>query len=505
MSTPPPGYLQTSSGLIFPESSIGPAPFGYGGARGNYTAATPDKAQNTVVFPELRATHDLPPQDRLRIQAMARWAERNTGIGNRIVTGIAEMVGSLSPNPVTSDTKWNTEAKALFNEFTGAAMIFDQAGEDSFETRQLTLTRKRLVDGDCLLALTKTSTDNPSTALFEAHQVGNPKGLNASTGWHDGVLRDARYRRLAYGILDESLRPTDVQLDAADSLYFGDPQTHAPRTASAFACFIKRLLDVRMMDNHQLEGIHAANLVGFYLKNSVLEATKARALADRRIATAVAGEAATTPEERRYNMEQVTGTSSTLAELGLGQSFETVQDTRRHPNTDQFVHYFIRDMAWGSGFPPEVLWFLGELTGPGVRFTIRQGERAAKKYRRNLIDRYCQRIWVWTIATFVKQGRLRPCTDSRWWRCDWLEPESMTIDLGRDITSGLDEIERGGNTFANWYGEVKQDWREQFAQKAEELKEAARLEKENGLPPGSLLQKLNNVITLSQGDLKKSA
>jgi len=501
---PPTGYLQTATGLIIPAGTNDVAfspPFGYAGAPGNYTAAVKDPAQASIYFPERRSVFDITPDDRLTILDKARWATRNTGLGNRINEGIAEMVGALAPSPTTTDEEWNQLAKAAFEDVTSSALIFDQAGDENFEQRQLTLTKKLVEDGDCLLALTETASGLPSTALYESPQIGNPKGKSARDGWLDGVQLSGSYRRQAFGILDANLCPTDFSISAFDAIFFGDPKPHAPRGVSKFATFVKRLMDVRQMDNDQLAGIHAANLVGFYLKNNTLENAKAKALMDEAVFKTKFGNTPTADgDQKSYKSEDIFRHSGTMADLNIGQEFATVHDERRHPNTAEFVSYFIRDMAWGTGFPPEVIWFLGQLAGPGVRFMIKSGEKAAKRYRRILRERYCQRIWVWVISKLVKLGRLRPCNDNRWWKCEWLEPESLTIDLGRDIKAGLEEIRAGGNTYANWYGEVKQDWKEQFRQKAAELKEAAKLEKDNDLPPGSLLGQV--IIQLNPNNIQ---
>lgn len=490
---PPPGHLQTSTGLIIPATAFDPAPkaaiggiFGYAGSSGNYTAATKDTSQNSVYFPELRSNWDLSQLDRIELMRKGRWCYSNTGIGARIVDGIAEMVGFMRPSPTTTDSDWNAEAKLIFEEIASSAMIFDQAAEENFYARQITLTKKALTDGDCLLALTETSSGNPSTALYEAPQIGNPKGKTYNDGWIDGVQKNSLHRRLAFGILDENLRATDYQISATNALFFGNARPHAPRGITAFANFVKRLLDVRQMDNDQLAGIHAANLVGFYIKNNALQGGQQAAMVEEAIARNRVGQKPTAAEAKHL-VEDILRDSGTMANLKLGQEIDTVHDERRHPNCEAFVSYLIRDMAWGTGFPPEVLWFLGQLTGPGVRYMIKSGEKAAKRYRRNLIDNYCRRIWVWTVAKLMKQGRLRQCKDPRWWACDWIEPESQTIDLGRDISSGLAEIKSGGNTFESWYGEASQDWRQQFRQRAIELAEAQSLEKEFALKDGTLL------------------
>lgn len=478
----------TESGIWIPETHA---------VSGNYSAANPSTARGYVYFPELRTKHDLVTEDRQKILTKARWVTRNGGIGKRFRDGIAEMVGSLTPQPKTADSDWNQEALSLFLDLAGAPLIFDAAGEENFWQRQLTLTKLMIQDGDTALALSYTTSGNPSTKLYPATQMLSPRGKTHRDGWFDGVLMQGD-RRVAFNLRDEDLREDVVRLDAADAIYFGDPEPGAPRAVSKFAPFVDRMLDVRELDNDEMKGIKAANMVGFYVTNGILQNAQQQAMFQKFVESAQFGQnnAANAPR-RPLKMEQITGYKGDMVNMDLGQDIKTVNDSRRHPNRTDFIDYLIRDFAWGTGFPQEVLWFLGRLTGPAVRYMIKSGERAARHYRDILKRRYCQRIWVWFVSAMMNQGRLRRCKDRRYWQCEWLEPESMTIDLGRDIAAGLSEIKAGGNTFQNWYGEVNQDWEKAFEQRGKEIAKAMEIEARLNLPPGSMLGNVN--ITFAPG------
>lgn len=496
MSLTPSTFTQRPSGLLVPEST------GAAEVSGNYTAAQQSTTRSYVYFPELRPQHDLPAADRKKIIEKARWCATNIGLGTRIVDGIAEMVGALTPQPATTDAEWNQEILALFRDLAGSPLIFDRAGEENFWDRQLTLTKQLVVDGDCLLALTSTSTGNPATQLYLSPQIGTPIGKTYRDGWFDGVLLDASNRRIRYNLKDNDLWKDGLQLSAQDALYFGDPKAQAPRSASKFAPIVDRMLDVRELDNDEMMGIKVSNLVGFYIANATAESIQRLPLSEKfttgRKFGAVQSAGGTGDPTQDLQWESITQPGGTLTTLQPGQEIKAVHDARRHENRQAFIDYFIRDMAWGTGFPPEVIWFLGQLTGPGVRFMIKSGERAAKRYRRLLESRYCRRIWVWFVSKMIKSGRIRPCKDPRYWACEWLEPESLTIDLGRDTKSGLDEIERGGNTFQDWYAQVNADWKAAFRQKATEYAEAQALEKEFNLPPGTIIRQQAPALTIQQ-------
>lgn len=449
-------------------------------------------APGYVYFPTLSTRRDLSTAAREEIIRKARWLCYNMGLAGRIRDGIASMVGFLTPSPQTNDQEWNVAAKALFEDIAGSAMIFDRSAQENFYTIQPVLTQLLLQDGDCGLVLTETSTGNPAVKLYQSPQIKSPRVMDYARrkNWRDGVYVSADDVPLSYQLWDGDLSGPQLEVKASEFIHFAKPQTGRTRGLSAFARAADRLLDIRQIDNSEATGIHAANMVGFYLQNEIMSGSSPamfERIAALTSAGTIGGDGAATKPDKKIQMEEITRSEGAMVELGVGQKLATLHDTRRHPNRQELVEYFIRDCCVGTGFPSEVLWHIGRMTGPGVRFTIRQGERAAQVYRSILRTRFCQRVWTWFVAKMMKQGRLARCRDPRFWNCEWIEPESLTIDLGRDSRAGLDEIQRGGSTFANWYGEVNQDWRQQFSQKAKELAEARRLEQEYNLPPGSLL------------------
>ena len=463
-----------------------------------FSAANQSTSRGYVYFPDLNHERELRPQARTAILTKARWVTRNMGIGKRFRDGIAGMVGFLTPQPNTSDHDWNKDARQLFDDTMGSKLIFDRAGRENFYDRQITLTKLLLQDGDAGLAFSYDDAGNPQTAIYQSPQIGRPYS-DYNSKWWDGVLVGKNGRAEKYSLMESTLDKMALEIEAKDFLLFCNPEPGALRGVSAFAPFVDRMLDVREIDNDELRGIKASNLVGFYLKNSQLQNAQSQAFMEKMMAANKFGSTPTAEDPKTHNIEDITRGGGTLAELGLGQDIDTVHDERRHPNRADLVEYFIRDMAWGVDFPTEVLYAPTKLTGPGTRFMMATAERSCNNYRRILKDLYCSRIWGWFVSVMVKQGRLRACKDRRFWSCEWLAKESMTIDAGRDITSGLAEIKAGGNTWRSYYGEVNQDWRKQFEQLGEEYSYAAEIEKQRGLAPGTLLGLIQQNMGNQQG------
>lgn len=458
--------------------------FGFGGSSG-YTAADQSTARGMIWFPNLDSKRELNGYSRTEIIRKARWLCRNDGMARRFRRGIAEMVGCLRPNPNTSDQGWNEEALAAFAAIAESPLVFDRAGREDFYQRQVTLTERALEDGDCSVVLTQTGNYNPATALFEAPQM---EGVEKEGDWIDGVLVNSDGRALKYRYTDPG-RENAVIIDAANVIHFGLFETsRSIRGVSGFAHAVNKLIDVRELDNDQMLGIKAANQVGWYLKNADANAADlpingAKVKITNPLAAMTGAQGAQT---RDLTMEAIVGPGGKVVELDRGQDLSIIHDERRHPNAQALINEFVRNCSWGFDFPPEALWFLGSLTGPAVRYTIKSAERATKRYRKNLERNFCQRFWVYAVAKLMRQGMLRQCSDPQWWKCQWIQPESLTIDLGRDWAASIQGLQSGALSLAEFQAEAAMDWREQMRQRAEELEYAQKLVAEKRLDPSHI-------------------
>jgi capsid protein len=478
-----PGGGAPSATTFFPSGSI------WSGQ--GFTGAEASESRGYVYFPELRSRHELTAYTATELRRRARWLTRNMGIARRFRRGIAEMVGSLRPQPSTADGAWNSAALAAFEDIAFAPLIFDRSGNENFFDRQITLIERALEDGDSILTLTETNTGLPATALFEAPQCASGK-RSRTEGWFDGVRVNRDSRRTHYRLLGpDGDETTAVEIDSADVIHFGLFESpHSPRGMTGFVHAVNRLLDIREIDNDTQRGIKAANLVGFYIANAAISGPEKLPLssnftAARNPLADMTG--ATGAQTKDILMETLTRPGGALVEMGKGQELKALHDERRHPNQQAAIDHFIRDCAWGFDWPPEVLWFLGSLTGPAVRFMIKAGERSARRLRRQLATRYCQRIWTYTIARLIKAGRLPRPRDPRWWSCEWIEPESLTIDFGREYNAALAAISQGAGTLSAWYGEAGEDWKKQLTQRGAEIAFAHEVEEKLGIPEGSIL------------------
>jgi capsid protein len=478
---------QASAPISVPQAA-GPT-YGFGNSGGGYTAANSSPDRGYIYWPQLDNRTALTQFTRTETTKKARWLEGNTGLGRHFANSIPMMAGPLMPQPSTTDAKWNKAALEFFMRTQGSRMIHDQTGAESFFARQKTVLKRGGVDGDCLLLLTRTTTGNARTVFYESPQIGNAAGMDARTGWYDGVQIDKYGKKINYCILEAgTYNRKGTIIPASQVLHCGQFESpQSPRGLTAFIHAILRMLDIREMDSDTMKGIKAANMVGFYLTNQVMDGIQSAPAGGRLQREDYRGTTRTNvPSPTKTTFEEVLDTGGNMLTLNGGE-IKTVNDSRRHPNQQAVIDYFIQDCAAGFRMPYEVMWRIAGITGPAVRFVMRMAEKRLNEIRESLKEQFCQPYWSYTIALAIKNGQLPACTDPDWWKCNWIAPSALTIDAGRDSAAGIREIEVGAQTLQDWYGEDGQDWRKQLDQRGAELAYAAEIEAKHGLPEGAVL------------------
>jgi capsid protein len=490
-----PKSLPAQSGGIEAPVSYG---YGSGGSSGSgYTAADQSTGRGYVFFPNIDSKTNVSQYVRSEVSRKARWLEANVGLARHFANTLPRMAGPLIPQPATSDTEWNKIALEYFNRTQGSRLVHDQGGMENFSTRQKTILKRGLVDGDCFIGLTTTTTGTARTVFYEAPQVGSGTKQLAQDGWFDGVQTDRYGKKQAYSILEPGNYSREAQVIRADKILhcgrFESPQS--PRGLTGFIHAINNMLDLREIDNDTKRGIKAGNIVGFYVTNQILNNIDA---------APAAGKYNTKPDYRAINtatvadpkpikFEALTEGGGAMLTLNQGQDLKTVNDSRPHQNQMDFKSYLVHDIAAGFSMPVESMWSISGISGPAVRFIMRMAEKTLKEMRSNLIEQFCQPYWVYAIALAQKSGAIPYCKDTNWWKCSWIAPSALTIDAGRDSLSGMKELREGGTTYQDWYGEDGDDWRKQFEQRGLELAYGQEIETRLGLRAGSFFGKEDKI------------
>jgi capsid protein len=175
-----------------------------------------------------------------------------------------------------------------------------------------------------------------------------------------------------------------------------------------------------------------------------------------------------------------------IPRLTPGEKMKILSDDRPHPNVRQFVLDLIRDICVGfGGLQPEVIWEMGRLTGPGVRFILDTADRWIK-HQQALDRRWCRRVWVYFIAKEIKAGRLPMPATKHWWAVDFVSQRNLTIDRGKESKSRREEIAEGVGTWSAWDDVDGIFWRDRTKQRVLEVRFAKDECERQGLEYGEV-------------------
>lgn len=426
-----------------------------------YDGANRSTARGAVFWPTLDTRLELDTFSRQELTRRVRMLYANVGFVRSFIRTGADLVGWLTPQSQCEDEDWRKLAEQVFWDRCMTEEVFDLNGKFDFHAAQVMLNRCRMKDGDVLTVLSEWSNKAAAVAFYEAHQLANPKDANSN--WRDGVLTAPGGRHLAYGLRDSQTGKV-VVIPAKDVIYYGefDCPGHV-RAVPPLAHAVNHAIDITEVWGFTKQGIKIASLLG-----TVIEQEKDSTPRTRQGMTGGPRVEAPAETSARFKMSEVFA-GGQVATLGPGEKIKILHDDRPSPEQRAFSADLIRDIAVGFDLSPEVVWEMGGLTGPAVRFVMERTDRwiRARRQRQRV---WATRVWRYVIAKELKAGRLPMPKKGRWWDLDFTAQRSLTIDRGKESTSRLNELDAGVSTWADWEEFDGRDWQDRVNQRIREVK-----------------------------------
>lgn len=428
---------------------------GWGWSNG-HQGADNSRLRSYVYFPELDTRREISSYTRTELLRKARFLYANHGIAKRVVNGLARMVAGtgLMPQGATKDRAWNNLAEKYFANQTGSAFVFDVGGRYDFAKSQQAQLRFRFRDGDSASILTESQAGNARFAFYEGHQIGNATFTQLDQSrWHDGVMVDANNRPTMYRFLGDENTFTDVR--AEDVIFFCDyERAGQSRGLSVLSHAVNHLLDAAEITGFIKTGVKLANQYGYWIEYDK-DGTKPAETAARRVGGSGNTTQKITTAAGPVTLKQIYGAGA-IPDLPPGATLKFNAASHPHPNNLSLIEFLIRDIAWGVGLSPEIIWNIAALGGANTRFVLADAQGWIEEQQAELVRLYCSRVWVYTIAKAMKNGRLPKCSDPEWWVHKWIRPPRLTVDFGRDGKLHLEMLKMGAINYSRllgWQGE----------------------------------------------------
>jgi len=442
-------------------------------ALSGFDGANQSDRRGYIYWRTLDTKRELDTYSRTEMLRKSRWLRANFGLATRICSGLADLIGYLTPISMSGDEDWDSLADDHWEDRAGEASVIDAAGQYGIRAMQIELNKAAFGDGDILPVIIKGATDNIQIANYEAHQICNPQGIN-DTSWVDGVKINKFRRHVAYGLRDDD--GTVKTLSAKDALYYAHPDAMGRiRPPTILAHALNHMQDISEILADVKLTIKVAAQIGLYIKNDVENAGGHDG--PRSLAAALRNEQQTegdgTAEDpgAEYKIEDVYKSQGGLTNLPRGSAIGVIQDARPHPNQVALIEYLIRDICFGVGVAPDILWNISTLGGANSRIANADLDRwiSCRLLRlRSWLKRF-RAIW---ISNEILSGRLpEPAGSAQYWKAGFLPQASLTADKGRIGKLNIELVKANLRSYQTHYSEEGLFWLREFRQIAKEKKE----------------------------------
>lgn len=441
-----------------------------------FDGANQSQRRGWIYWPTLDTKRELDSYSRRELLKKSRWLRGNFGLSNRICGGLADMVGYLSPLSHSGDEEWDELADDHWNERTSEPLVIDAAGQFNISQIQIEMNKAANGDGDILPVVIRGGNDGSMLALYEAHQIASPDG--AGRDWIDGVRINKFRRHIEYGIADEEGKVTTVA--ARNALYYCQPDALGRiRPPTILKHAINHMIDISEILADVKLTIKTAAQMGMYLKNA--EQNSGGNDGPRSIAGGLRNEqlpagAGGSPAAPEFKVEDFYRSTGGMANLPKGMDIGVLQDARPHPNQVALINYLIRDIAWGVGVAPEIIWDIEKLKGANNRLINSDLDRwiSVRQLRQVTWLRRFRAIW---IASEMEAGRLpEPKAGAKFWKAAFLPQASLTADKGRLGALNIELVRNRMRSLETHYAEEGRDWYHELKQISKEKKALKELD-----------------------------
>lgn len=420
---------------------------------------------------------DIAAGTRLELVRKSRYFERNNAIVNRLADLFeCYTVGTgLQANPASSSPEWNLRAKSWWDEWTDFPDLTSLAG---FGTVQALIARTWFIDGEVFIKLTRGESGRPRVQLIEGHRVQTPPELQSMEGRGivDGILLDRNGRPAAYYIADEDEKGRlsfSAPTPADAIIHIFEPSRPGQYRGLPFLYpVINELHDLD--DLHILEmkaAKDAAEITNVVKTKSGELPNRADMIRSRASGSVTLATGETVTETKNEYYQPRTGGRTVV--MQRDDELEQFRSERPGVVTRDYWKYKTELVCTGVGIP-YVLVFPDSMQGTVYRGALDMANaffRSRSAVIAEAVRRIYRFVMLWASAN---EPTLRD-KPGDWKAVAIHPPRAVNVDVGRNSSAMLAELEKGATNYELIYAPLGLDWREQFRKLAEQKAFAAEL------------------------------
>jgi capsid protein len=404
-----------------------------------FEGAREDYGRTFIYMPEY-TEQEMEPYDLCRLRGKSRWLINQYGLPARAIDGVAQYtVGKgICPQARTANRLWNQQAEDAFESKCGTAGFgFDVAGQVNFYEAQDLIVKQVLTDGDFFAQL-MLSGSGSGMCRFVSGEYCKTKIYNGE--FYDGVKVNKFGKPIEYQFITDVEKQVYQVIPAEDIIHFKRLYRQG---------YVRGVPALRHAVNHlhDMTDILAFTKGSFKLSSQIafiLESGEAGKVGLGANVVKVTQGNGTVTHDKMYPL-------AGHVQLKAGERLTPLKNEHPGESFDPFMAYLTRDICWGIGVSPEILWAIAGIGGANTRYVLADAQVFFSKLQQWLINVFCRRFYVYWLWHEIQAGRLSyPGND--WWRHQWLCPERVTVDFTKDGKLLADLVDRGLLSPERYYG-----------------------------------------------------
>lgn len=425
------------------------------------------------------AKKDLSRSTRRELLRISRALWKNNPMCKAVIERLVTYVigTGIRPEPDSSNPEWNRRAAAAWDRWTNYCELTSRL---PLWKQQEIVFRSTIVDGDMPVVLTYGDSGRPRIQLIESDQC-TTVGSTVASRDDDGVICDATGRASEYvfqepidnGVTRERRIPADSVV-----MFANIERADQKRGATLAAATLTTAVDL-----HDILTLEKAAVKDASSKTDIIKTADGE-MPDGEHFTR---DSETTGDDREVAAyyEQIFGPEAKV--LKRGDEWNGYEPKRPGPAWTGFVDFLAELICLSYNLSPSLVRQI-KVGGADTRRDLAIGQRVFEWWQLQQAWGW-QRVYEYVIEFEINDGSLGGAPFD-WRRTSWLFPRAATVDAGRQAQQDREDVRTGNMTLREQCGQYGTGWRDHIRQLAVEMKEVMTAEQQNGLPEGSLMNRL---------------
>lgn len=432
------------------------------------------------------ARFDATQATRYELTRKIRYFEQNSPLVQKLAD-LFELF-TVGPNglimtPGSEDEEWAAAAKTFYADWSQAP---DLCSLLPISVLQSLSARLWFIDGEVFILKTRTDKPpyRPRIRLIESHRVGTPTGDQAAGRTIvDGVEVDRNGCPIAYWVQDGFEAGDYARIPAENIIHIHEPSRAGMyRGITPFYATLNAL--------HDLDD----------LMRMEMQVAKDQADTSKVIKTPT-GEVTDPNDPNGWNVQteaDTTGQGNPLTEyyrrvfgpttkvMKVGDEIDKSGPERPTVVQQWYWRFLCEEICNGVGIPLTMV-FPDSMQGTVYRGVL-DSANAFFRSRSAVLAGAWKQVWEYALDTGSRLEVSIADKPVDWRMVTVRPPRAVNVDVGRNSSAMLAELEAGTRTFAQVYAETGEDWRDQLEQKAKEAAFINQLARKYKVPPLSITQ-----------------